>query len=77
MRRLAIRGVLSAKAADGQIVLVDSFAELEPRTRAMLRMTLLPIYFKRNGFAWLQGVSFRFVPMVRNRAGFDPGSVRF
>jgi large subunit ribosomal protein L4 len=36
MRRLAIRSVLSAKAADGQVVLVDSFEELEPRTKAMI-----------------------------------------
>ncbi|HYO48731.1 MAG TPA: 50S ribosomal protein L4 [Chloroflexia bacterium] len=35
MRRLAIRGVLSAKAADGQIVLVDSFEAIEPRTKVM------------------------------------------
>src|SRR3954467_5578290 len=30
MRRLAIRSVLSAKVADGQLVVVDSFTELEP-----------------------------------------------
>jgi large subunit ribosomal protein L4 len=35
MRRLAIRGVLSAKAADGKLVLVDSFTDIEPRTKAM------------------------------------------
>ncbi len=35
MRRLAIRSVLSAKAADNQIILVDGFAGLEPRTRVM------------------------------------------
>lgn len=35
MRRIAIRGVLSAKAADGQLLVVDSFDEIEPRTRAM------------------------------------------
>lgn len=35
MRRLAIRGVLSAKAADNQIVVVENFDDLEPRTRAM------------------------------------------
>lgn len=35
-RRLAIRGVLSGKAADGQLVLVDSFDTLEPRTKAMV-----------------------------------------
>jgi hypothetical protein len=35
MRRLAIRSVLSGKARDGQLVLVDSFQELEPRTRVM------------------------------------------
>jgi large subunit ribosomal protein L4 len=36
MRRLAIRGVLSGKVADGQLVLVDSFENLEPRTKAMM-----------------------------------------
>ncbi len=36
MRRLAIRSVLSGKMADGQIVLVDSFQTLEPRTKAMI-----------------------------------------
>ena len=36
MRRLAVRGVLSAKLADGQLVLVESFEEIEPRTKAML-----------------------------------------
>ena len=36
MRRLALRSVLSAKARDGQLVVVDSFAELEGRTRAMV-----------------------------------------
>src|SRR5437868_5528332 len=35
MRRLAIRGVLSAKASEGRIVVVDSFENLEPRTKAM------------------------------------------
>ncbi len=35
MRRLAIRSVLSGKAADGQLVIVDGFEEIEPRTRAM------------------------------------------
>jgi large subunit ribosomal protein L4 len=35
MRRLAIRSVLSGKAADGQLVIVDGFDEIEPRTRAM------------------------------------------
>ncbi len=35
MRRIAIRGVLSAKAAEGQLVVVDSFDGLEPRTKAM------------------------------------------
>src|SRR5438445_891223 len=38
MRRLAIRSVLSAKAADGRIVFVDSFEDLEPRTKAMLEV---------------------------------------
>lgn len=36
MRRLAIRSVLSGKMADGQLLLVDSFETLEPRTKAML-----------------------------------------
>ena len=36
MRRLAMRSVLSAKAADGRILLVDSFAALEPRTKSMI-----------------------------------------
>jgi large subunit ribosomal protein L4 len=34
MRRLAMRGVLSAKAASGQILIVSDFADLEPRTKA-------------------------------------------
>src|SRR5256885_4698606 len=36
MRRLAMRSVLSAKAADGRILLVDGFETLEPRTRSMI-----------------------------------------
>lgn len=36
MRRLAIRGVLSGKMADGQLVLVDGFDTLEPRTKSMV-----------------------------------------
>ncbi|HUS14965.1 MAG TPA: 50S ribosomal protein L4 [Chloroflexia bacterium] len=36
MRRLAMRSVLSAKAADGQILIIDSFEALEPRTKAMI-----------------------------------------
>jgi large subunit ribosomal protein L4 len=36
MRRLALRSVLSAKAADGQILVIDSFTDLEPRTKVML-----------------------------------------
>lgn len=36
MRRLAIRSVLSGKMADGQLILVDSFETLEPRTKAMV-----------------------------------------
>jgi large subunit ribosomal protein L4 len=36
MRRLAIRSVLSGKMADGQLVLVDTFETLEPRTKAMM-----------------------------------------
>jgi large subunit ribosomal protein L4 len=35
MRRLAIRGVLSGKMADGELIIVDSFETLEPRTKAM------------------------------------------
>ena len=35
MRRLAMRSVLSARAATGRLVVVDSFADLEPRTKAM------------------------------------------
>ena len=35
MRRLAIRGVLSSKASEGKLVLVDSFTDIEPRTKAM------------------------------------------
>jgi large subunit ribosomal protein L4 len=38
MRRLAIRSVLSSKAAEGRIVVVDSFEDLEPRTRAMIEV---------------------------------------
>ncbi len=38
MRRLAMRSVLSAKAADGRILLVDSFDALEPRTKAMIAL---------------------------------------
>ena len=38
MRRLAMRSVLSAKAADGQILLLDSFEALEPRTKAMVHL---------------------------------------
>jgi large subunit ribosomal protein L4 len=36
MRRLAMRSVLSAKAADGQILIVDSLETQEPRTKAMV-----------------------------------------
>ena len=36
MRHLAIRGVLSGKVADGQLVLVDGFDTLEPRTKSMV-----------------------------------------
>jgi large subunit ribosomal protein L4 len=36
MRRLAMRSVLSAKAADGQILVIDNFTDLEPRTKVML-----------------------------------------
>jgi large subunit ribosomal protein L4 len=38
MRRLAMRSVLSAKAADGRILILDSFEALEPRTKAMLAL---------------------------------------
>jgi len=38
MRRLAIRSVLSSKAADGRIIVVDSFEELEPRRKAMIEV---------------------------------------
>ncbi|MDQ6695544.1 MAG: 50S ribosomal protein L4 [Chloroflexota bacterium] len=48
MRRLAIRGVLSAKAADGQLVLIESFAGLEPRTKAMIAvMKSLNVFDKK------------------------------
>src|SRR4051812_21613524 len=36
MRRLAMRSVLSDKAAQGRILLIDSFETLEPRTKAMV-----------------------------------------
>jgi large subunit ribosomal protein L4 len=36
MRRLALRSALSDKARGGQIVVIDSFADLEGRTKAML-----------------------------------------
>jgi len=36
MRRLAIRGVLSGKLADGELVIIDSFEALEPRTKSMV-----------------------------------------
>ena len=36
MRRLALRSALSAKASGGQIVVIDSFADLEGRTKAMV-----------------------------------------
>jgi large subunit ribosomal protein L4 len=36
MRRLAMRSVLSDKAASGSLLIIDSFADLEPRTKAML-----------------------------------------
>ena len=35
-RRLAVRSVLSGKLADGQLLIVDGFDDLEPRTRAMI-----------------------------------------
>ena len=36
MRRLALRSALSSKASGGQIVVIDSFAGLEGRTKAMI-----------------------------------------
>lgn len=36
MRRLALRSALSDKARNGQIMVIESFAELEGRTKAML-----------------------------------------
>lgn len=36
MRRLALRSVLSDKAQHGQIIVVDSFGDLEGRTKAMI-----------------------------------------
>ncbi|HEX5502501.1 MAG TPA: 50S ribosomal protein L4 [Thermomicrobiales bacterium] len=36
MRRLALRSALSAKARDGQLVVIDSLADLEGRTKAMV-----------------------------------------
>ncbi len=36
MRRLALRSALSAKLRDGQVVVVDSFGDLEGRTKAMV-----------------------------------------
>lgn len=36
MRRLALRSLLSAKVRDGQLMVIDSFTDLEPRTKAMI-----------------------------------------
>jgi hypothetical protein len=36
MRRLAARSVLSSKLAAGQIIFVESYTDLEPRTKAMV-----------------------------------------
>lgn len=36
MRRLAARSVLSDKVASGSLLIIDSFADLEPRTKAMI-----------------------------------------
>jgi large subunit ribosomal protein L4 len=36
MRRLAMRSVLSDKAAQGRILLIDTFDTLEPRTKALI-----------------------------------------
>ena len=38
MRRMAIRSVLSSKAAEGRVIVIDSFEELEPRTKAMVEL---------------------------------------
>ena len=38
MRRLAMRSVLSDKAASGSLLIVDDFADLQPKTKAMLGM---------------------------------------
>lgn len=38
MRRLAIRSVLSSKASEGRIIVIDSFEALEPRTKAMVEL---------------------------------------
>lgn len=38
MRRLALRSALSEKARGGQIVVIDSFADLEGRTKAMIAL---------------------------------------
>src|SRR5437868_2392305 len=38
MRRLAIRSVLSSKAAEGRLLVIDSFEALEPRTKAMIEL---------------------------------------
>lgn len=38
MRRAALRSVLTVKAAESQLVLVDSFAMAEPRTKQMLEI---------------------------------------
>ena len=38
MRRLAIRCVLSAKAADGQLIVIDKFNFTEPKTKEMAKI---------------------------------------
>jgi large subunit ribosomal protein L4 len=38
MRQLAIRSVLSSKARDEQIIVLQGLAEIEPKTKAMLAM---------------------------------------
>src|SRR5690349_10994565 len=38
MRRLAMRSVLSSKAQAGQILFIDSWTDLQPRTKAMVAL---------------------------------------
>jgi large subunit ribosomal protein L4 len=49
MRRLAIRSVLSVKARDEQLVVVQGLTEMEPRTKNMLALlSSLPAAGARN-----------------------------